>query len=230
MRKKMILVSLILLVNFITGTAAEQRRMQILVYPFAYMGDKQYSWIAAGMTDTVISDLNKIKDVSVFTEADRQKAVKEMELGMTGLIKESDIVKVGNIMGANMIFIGSLQVEGGSIRVNAKLVNVETSNEEKTIKIDGTVEGIFKLQDRVVFGLMAETEKIRIADIRPVHLDADDRKKIKKKPKPKSAAYEWYAKGLEVHFTNPHKALEFYLKAISIDSGYYDALFMAGLI
>ena len=43
------------------STPATAKTMSILVYPFENTGDEQYSWISAGMTDTVINDLMGIK-------------------------------------------------------------------------------------------------------------------------------------------------------------------------
>ena len=74
------------------------KKMNILVYPFKYEGGKENSWIAAGLTDTVITDLHNIAGISVFSDDDRRKAVKEMEMGMTGLLDDSDKVKIGNVM------------------------------------------------------------------------------------------------------------------------------------
>lgn len=210
----------------ISGT----KKLNILVYPFKNTGSEQYSWISAGMTDTVISDLHRIKGVQVISERDRRKAIQEIELGMTGLIREETIVKVGKITGANLIFTGSYLISGNRIRVNAKLIRVETGQIEKSIKIDGVLDKIFDLQDRIIFSLMAETEKIRIADIKPVKLDREDRQRIRSKQKPERSAYEWYSRGLEVHYTNPQRALKYYLKALHISPNYFDALNRTGWV
>jgi tetratricopeptide (TPR) repeat protein len=75
---------------------------------------------------------------------------------------------------------------------------------------------------------MGETEKLQIADVKPVRLTSEDKKTIEEKPKPKSSAYEWYAKGLEIRDTNPREALTDFKKAIEIDPGYTAALMGAG--
>ncbi len=206
------------------------KKLNILVYPFQNTGSKQYSWISAGMTDTVISDLHRIKGVSVISERDRRKAIKEIEFGMTGLIREETIVKVGKMTGADLIFTGSYLVSGNRIRANAKLIQVKTGQIEKSIKIDGDLDKIFDFQDRIIFSLMDETEKIRVADIKPVKFDKKDREIIKSKLKPELSAYKWYSRGLEVHDTNPKKAREYYLKALSISPDYFEALNRTGWI
>jgi tetratricopeptide (TPR) repeat protein/TolB-like protein len=202
--------------------------MTILVHPFENTGDKEYSWISAGMTDSVITDLTHIQNISVVSNQDRKKALEEMKFVFSSLAEEDKMIKLGKLTGANVIFTGSYLVSGNRIRVYARLVNVETGKVESSTKIDGTIDGIFDLQDKVVFALIGETEKITIADIKPVNLTEQDKKKIEEKPKPKSAAYEWYAKGLEVQDTNPKEALTNFKKALDIDPNYTDALMSAG--
>jgi len=213
---------------FLFATPCPAKQMYILVHPFENTGDKEYSWISAGMTDTVISDLTRIQNISVVSNQDRKKVLEEAKFIFSGLAEEDKMMKLGKLTGANVIFTGSYLVSGSRIRVHARLVNVETGKVESSTKIDGTMNGIFDLQDKVVFSLMGSPEKITIADIKPVTLTEQDRKKIEEKPKAKLTAYEWYAKGLEVQETNPKEALANFKKALEIDPNYTDALMNAG--
>jgi TolB-like protein len=212
---------------FITPCPAKQ--MNLLVHPFENTGDKEYSWISAGMTDTVITDLTRIKNISVVSNQDRKKILEEMKFIFSGLAEEDKMIKLGKLTGANIIFTGSYLVSGSRIRVHARLVNVETGKAESSTKIDGTLNGIFDLQDKVVFTLMGETEKITIADIKPVNLTEQDKKKIEEKPRPSVTAYESYSKGLEVWDTKPKEALTNFKKTLEIDPNYTDALMLAGI-
>jgi len=207
-------------------TAAKQ--MNILVHPFENTGDKDHSWISAGMTDTVISDLARIQNINVISNQDRKKILEEMKFIFSGLVEDDKMIKLGKLIGANVIFTGSYLVLGNRIRVNARLVNVETGKMENSTKIDSTLNDIFDLQDKVVLALMAATEKITIANVKPVILTEQDKKKIEEKPKTSVIAYEWYAKGLEVQNTNPKEALTYFQKALAIDENYVAALIESG--
>jgi TolB-like protein len=229
LRKQFVFLTIFFSLLFIFFTTSSfAKPMNILVHPFENTGNKAYSWISAGMTDTVIADLARIKNISVVSNTDRKKILEEMKFIFSGLAEEDKMIKLGKLTGANVIFTGSYLVSGERIRVHARLVNVETGKIESTAKIDGTLGGIFELQDKVVFNLMGETEKIQIADVKPVRLTSEDKKTIEEKPKPKSSAYEWYAKGLEIQDTNPREALANFKKAIAIDPGYTAALMGAG--
>ena len=214
--------------SFLLTTPCYAKQMNILVIPFENTGDKEYSWISAGMTDSVISDLTHIKNISVVSNQDRKTALEEMKFIFSGLAEEDRMMKLGKLTGANLIFTGSYLVSGNRIRVYAKLVTVETGKVEKSTKIDGILQSIFDLQDKVVFTLMGETEKINVADIKPVKFTEQDKKQIEEKSKPSVTAYEWYAKGLAIQDTNPKDALANFRKAIDIDPNYTDALREAG--
>jgi TolB-like protein len=73
MKKLFFFICLCFIVLASFTTPAFARNMTILVYPFENTGNKEYSWISAGMTDTVITDLTGIQQVSVISNADRKK-------------------------------------------------------------------------------------------------------------------------------------------------------------
>ncbi|TAL33184.1 MAG: tetratricopeptide repeat protein [Spirochaetes bacterium] len=220
--------ALVFALSIFTAPALTAKEMTILVHPFENTGDQAYSWISAGMTSSVVSDLGKIQDVTVISEPDRKKAVDEIQLGLTGLVDEQKAVKVGRVLGANLIFSGNYLVAGTQVRVNAVLIDVEKGSVQKSVKVDGTLGGIFDLQDRIVFALMAETEKVKIADVKPVRFTDDEKKKIETAEKPSFSAYELYAKGLQVRGSNPRTALDYFKKALEQQPDYLAALGEAG--
>ncbi|MFO7665066.1 MAG: CsgG/HfaB family protein [Desulfobacterales bacterium] len=179
MKKLLFSITSALFIFFFLLTApCTAKQINILVHPFENTRGKEYSWISAGMTDTVITDLTHIQEISVVSDQDRRKVLEELKLAQSAIIEEDNMLKVGKLIGANVIFTGSYLVSGNSIRVHARLVNVETGKVENSTKIDGTLNGIFDLQDKAVFTLMGDTEKITIADIKPVKLTEQDKKKI----------------------------------------------------
>jgi tetratricopeptide (TPR) repeat protein/TolB-like protein len=222
---RIVLLSLLLIS---LSTPATAKTMSILVYPFENTGDKQYSWLSAGMTDTAINDLMGIKEVSVISNADRKKIMEETKFILSGLVAEETMVKVGKLTGANVIFTGSYMVSGKNIRVIARLINVETGKTESSAKLDGSLEKIFDLQDKVVITLLSETGKTNISDVNLVRIAETEKKKIEEKPRPKTTAYELYAKGLELQDTNPKEALAYFTKALDMDENYVNVLIQAG--
>jgi hypothetical protein len=62
MKKQFFLITFILFF-FLFTTPCPAKQMNVLVHPFENTGNKEYSWISAGMTDTVIADLTRIEDI-----------------------------------------------------------------------------------------------------------------------------------------------------------------------
>lgn len=225
------LATILLVAAFILPLSANgQRDMIILVHPFANAGDTKYAWLSAGMADSVINDLLLVKNVRVISEKDRQKGLQEIEFSMSGMVDEQKAVRAGSMLGANVIFTGSYTVINNSVRVIAKLIDVKTGELVKTAKLDGSLDNIFQLQDKIVITLLAEAQKVDIKDIRPLVITEQDKRAISDAPKTSFTAYEWYSKGLNIRYTNPRQALEHFEKAIAIDRDYGDALEQAGYI
>ena len=210
------------------STPSIAKMMNILVYPFENTGDKQYSWISAGMTETVINDLMGIREISVISNADRRKIMEETKFIISGLTVEETMLKVGKLTGANIIYTGSYLVSENNIRVIARLINVETGKVESSAKLDGTLEKIFDLQDKVILTLLSDATKVNIPNVTQVKIAEFEKKKIAEKPRPKTTAYELYAKGLELQDTNPKESLTYFKKALEIDKTYVSALMSAG--
>jgi hypothetical protein len=79
---------------------------------------------AQQMFQQVFSDANTVRVV----ERERLSDIlKEQALGLSGIINDSSAVKVGNISGVQIMTSVDVTVSGGYYRINARLINVETS-------------------------------------------------------------------------------------------------------
>jgi len=85
MRKVFLFTIIFISLLHFTSAAESSRKLTFLVQPFSGSGEKSLSWAANGITDTVVSDLSRIRSINVVTEEDRRRALREMELAMTGL-------------------------------------------------------------------------------------------------------------------------------------------------
>ena len=212
---------------FFSANLYASNEMKILVHSFRNNGAPQYSWLSAGMTDTVISDLGRIKSLTVISDSDRKNAIREAELGQTGLLGQKAVNALGEMTGANTIITGNYSVKGNSVKVTVHILPVGISGHERTFKATGTIDEIFELQDKIVYGLLGEKGK----DGGTVPSITDDEKRsIDNKYKPKLSAYELYAKGWEISSKNPNGALEFYRQSIEADPEYAAPLVETGWI
>lgn len=65
-------------------------------------------------------------DLVVMNASHVRKATGEQRLGMSGLVDPETAAKVGKLVGARYVLVGSLNSLGGEITIESRLVDVET--------------------------------------------------------------------------------------------------------
>ena len=113
---------------------------------------------------------------------------------------------------------GAFQKAGARIRLTPQFGNVETGETFNVNKIDGTLDQIFELQDRIV------TE---LAEILRIELTSFETEQIAKPQTARVTAYELYARGKQSFLVfgkeSARAAAEYFRQAIVIDPNYAQA-------
>ena len=144
----------------------------VAVIPFTNIsGDPADAWIGVGIAETVTADLAQLGSVSIvgreamLEQGQRQGA--ELETGDGTVARE-----IGRGLGVSWIVGGAFQRLGDQIRITARIVEVETGAVGETIKVDGAVDAIFALQDRIVAELSQGVELFGATTTRAARADA----------------------------------------------------------
>ena len=206
------------------------RPMIILVHPFKNNGDAKYSWVSAGLSESVTHDLRNLDGVTIISQEDRRRALQELKYKqLVGETEEG--VEVANLMGADVIFTGSYSIVDEETRVMAKITKANDGSLQKSIKLDGKLSDIHSIQDQIVIGLLKESESIKISNVIPKVLTREETQKYQERPKPKFSAFELYSKGAELLETNPQQAFVYMRQALDVDPNYINALLgLAGIL
>ena len=200
----------------------QEARQRVLVLDFdnlAHAADAD--WLSTGIAETVSADLNKIAGVKVVGQdfAIRRR----VEAALHGRRLDAEVAaEVGRSVGAQWVVWGAFQKFGPRIRITPQFVDTNDLTRLGGEKIDGMMDDIFALQDRIVTGLaealriqLTSGEVARIEQPQTVHL----------------GAYEHYARGyrayLEFGKESVKVAADHFRAAIAIDPEY--ALAHAGL-
>lgn len=130
----------------------------VAVMPFRNLNDDpDLDWMRTGIAETMVSDLQKSKRVTIVERAQVEKALGELLLqdaqGAPGA-EDATAVKVGRLVGAKTVVLGSFQQAGRQLRINARFVAVETGVVLETAKTTGRTEEVFALQDKIVDRLL----------------------------------------------------------------------------
>jgi|GEM_PF-4959767 len=97
------------------------------VLPFENTTKKpELDWWEQGLTDMLTTDFAGVEGLQVVERRQRHKVLEEAKLSLSGLIDESTAKKVGKLMGVDMVVTGSVAAVGGQVRVDARVLHVET--------------------------------------------------------------------------------------------------------
>jgi tetratricopeptide (TPR) repeat protein len=189
---------------------------RIQIDEIKYSGPPKESWIVAGIRDTVTNDLAKVREVEAISIDDQNKALKMIAERRKAGEKNLDPSKESaKILAADYLCVGNLQNTGKVLRLNIRLLKAPDFSAEQTATLDGTLDEIFSLQDKVVESLLANVD----AKMKP-----EERLVIEVFTPKNKKAYELYSQGLENWEANPKKALDLFLQALKIEPDYLGAL------
>jgi DNA-binding winged helix-turn-helix (wHTH) protein/Flp pilus assembly protein TadD len=104
-------------------------------------GDADSGWLAAGIAETVTSDL---RATGRFRVVDRGRVIDAARRS------DGSLHEVASALGTTFAVVGSYQRHGERIRITARIVDVESGDAVADAKVDGPLSGIFDLQDQVV--------------------------------------------------------------------------------
>ena len=192
----------------------------VAVLDFANVsGDPAFAWLSSGIAETVTVDLKKAAALRVIS---RDKIIRRQTATATEDVTEANVADLGRRLAARWVVWGGFQVFGSAIRITAQFRESETDELVGAAKIDGPLDDLFDLQDRVVTSLLEALE---------VELSASDLERIGKPETVKLEAYECYAKGRQaVSRLDPDSveaAREYFEQAVAADPSY--ALAYGGL-
>ena len=149
----------------------------IAVLPFVNMSnDSEHEYFIDGMTDELINDLTKIKNLRVIS---RNSA-------FTYKGKSIKVQQIANDLNVRYILEGSVQRSGDNLRIRAQLIDGKTDHHLWSESYDGVMDDMFELQDKITG---------KIVSALAVKLSAPELNTISDKGTKNPLAHEAYLKG-----------------------------------
>jgi serine/threonine protein kinase/Tfp pilus assembly protein PilF len=179
-------------------------------------------WIGSGIAETVTADLRGARGVTIIGRTQVHDAIKHLSGPSLERVAEHQAIEIGRRLGASYIIGGAYQRLGGLIRITAELVDVRAASLVRTVKVDGKVDDLFTLQDRVV-AAMQDGLSVAIKSTPPVG----------HKETASLAAWEAFSRG-QMNLRNASRdslvaALTLFEQAVALDPGYASAWAHIGL-
>jgi TolB-like protein len=155
MRTPRLLTSLAVLLALIGAAprlvpAQEAAPTTLAVLPFennAVTDHQSYAPLAQGLAAMLITDLKLAgTSLKVIERAQIAALLKEIALGQSGMLDAGTAVQAGRLLGAQAIAFGSFMVLGGDVRLDARIIRVETSECVLASSIMGKKDDFMKLE------------------------------------------------------------------------------------
>ncbi len=108
---------------------------------------EKYQPLSKGLSAMLITDINQNQRALKVIERNKIAALlKEIALSQTGSVDESTAIRAGKILGAQSIAFGSFIVLGSSVRIDTRIINVETSELIMAESIMGSSSAFMQLE------------------------------------------------------------------------------------
>jgi serine/threonine protein kinase/tetratricopeptide (TPR) repeat protein len=120
-------------------------------------GNAADDWIGQGIAETLTADLSKIKSIAVVSRERIFELQRTLNTGGRD-IDERQAIELGRMLGATSTVSGAYQRLGERIRITSQALDVATGRQSAAVKVDGRLEELFELQDRLVGDLTAGLE------------------------------------------------------------------------
>jgi len=185
----------------------------IAVLPFANMSDDvKQEYFADGVVQEIITALSRFRQLFVIAA------------GSSFTYKGSaiDVKQISHELGVRYVLEGSVRRAGNRVRITAQLINATTGAYLWADRLEGALEEIFDLQDRVAVTIVsAIAPKLEQAEI----------ERAKYKPTDSLDAYDFYMRAMASLYQwssdSLSEALKLFYKAIELDPHFASAHGMA---
>jgi Flp pilus assembly protein TadD len=198
-----------LLVGLAPGVAraqASQPAERLLVVPFENVQrDGRFSWMSEAAATLLTGNLDAL-GVQTVSREDRLKACERLQLPPLAVLSEATLIRLGQVMGAAQVVIGSFEVEEGQITVRAKAIRLDSGRMRNPAVESGRLSDLFGVFDRLVVQLLPPGLTV------PARLDVD---------RGTLPVFENYVKGLVAE--TPAAQIRFLDSAVKLAPGFAPA-------
>ncbi len=184
-------------------------RKSLMILPFEDLSptaDNQ--WFTDGIVSELIQSLSNVKSLRLM-DAQATKEFRHFKGHLPVYAKE---------MGVRYFVQGDVRKFGDNIKINSRLLDIETGDHLWQDSLKGTMEDIFAIQETVAKNVVEGLNVI---------LTKDEEKKLEQKPTENAEAYELYLKGIEyqrrITRSDFERALGLYEEAVRLDPGFVAA-------
>jgi TolB-like protein len=139
------------------AAAGKPVKPTVAVLYFDYSGKKaELEPLREGLAQMLITDLADLREIRVVERARLKAVLEEHNLAASGKVDAVSAARVGKLLGAHELVLGSYFDLGGALRVDARVVEVETGKIVRSVGVNGPAADFWGLE-RDLAGKLADT-------------------------------------------------------------------------
>jgi TolB-like protein len=129
------------------GAPAAPPRPTLAILLFDYTGkDDGLAPLREGLAQMLISDFSAGGQVRVVERARLKALLEEQKLGQSGQVDPASAARVGKLLGARFLVLGSFFDLKNVLRIDARVVEVETGRIVKSVGANGAADDFWTLE------------------------------------------------------------------------------------
>ncbi len=214
------LIGVVLLVGLAAPAAAQDSRPGVAVLPFenggSYGQDKEdFDALEVGIQQMLLTEFAVNSALRVVERSRLRALMDEQDLGSSGRVDQGTAARLGRLVGARYMVLGGFVDFYGDLRIDARVVNVETGEIVKSERVrdkrENLYDNIVDLAQKVSQGL----------DLPPLSRQAMEERKKREVP---AEAVRLYVKGLLYQDRGDNeRAAELFQQAVAEYPSYTEA-------
>ncbi len=156
-------------------------------------GEPSMNKLKKGLADMLITDLSNVNMLDIVERDKLESILKEQKLNNSKDFDPNTASKVGKLLGAQVILTGAYFEMMGSLRLDARFIDVETGKILKSDGVDGQTSSFFKIQKQLAWKIINNMD---------VKLSDEEKKELESKEKSKALSFEdlnQYSNALELY-------------------------------
>ncbi len=145
--------------------------------------------LARGLAELTSIDLAKVSALTVVERAKLDLLLRELEMGVSGVVDPATAPRLGLLMGSRKLITGTvLSIGEDGLKLDAAVVSTIDSTTLRPEGVEGELTKFFHVQKQLVFNILQELG---------IKLSAEERDAIEEIPTESFLAFMAYSRGLE---------------------------------
>jgi TolB-like protein len=197
-----------------TINAATLPERSVGVAPLAIRAsDSTLAPLAYGLADLLMTDLARSRQLVVVDRLRIDALLRELNLVQSGRVDTASAPRVGKLIGARRLVVGSLtQTPGSRVRVDARIADVPTQQVRAAVSATTPVNDILDAEKELAFRLFQQLG---------VNLSPSERRAVEERPTKNLAALLAYSRGVRYEAEGQYAAAaREYGVALRLDPGF----------